>query len=250
MKKVFFKKSFALSLLLLVLLTSAGCGCNHDWVPATCTEPGLCRLCGRVDKSAPAEGHQFEDATCTTPKTCMICGETEGDCIECNAKDPDYIDLNNLGFTTTYGMNEWISVSAFDFYEHRVTVYSKPVCVIFFGNYCQSENIYTSDLKEITEIDSSIFDDPTTITYSVISNDVLQFYNGETWTINKRQISTVDYDDKNMILKTTLRKLRYGYNHTYDNNEAWYVPTDLLDFSTITPGEGEDVGEYYIYFKE
>ena len=59
----------------LVLLT--GCGCQHEWNEATCTEPKVCSKCGEVE-GEPA-GHRWESATCTAPETCTACGETKGE---------------------------------------------------------------------------------------------------------------------------------------------------------------------------
>lgn len=74
------KKRIAWILILawsLVLLT--GCGCEHEWVEATCTEPKTCSLCGETE--GEALGHSWEEATCTEPKTCSLCGETEGEAL-------------------------------------------------------------------------------------------------------------------------------------------------------------------------
>lgn len=44
----------------------------HDWIPATCTEPAVCRICGR--EGAPALGHSASPASCTEPSVCTRCG--------------------------------------------------------------------------------------------------------------------------------------------------------------------------------
>ena len=48
----------------------------HDWQPATCTEPEVCTICGKV--RTPASGHEWIDATYYAPKTCASCGLTDG----------------------------------------------------------------------------------------------------------------------------------------------------------------------------
>lgn len=45
----------------------------HIWSPATCTEPAVCRICGR--QGAPALGHTAFPATCTEPAVCARCGQ-------------------------------------------------------------------------------------------------------------------------------------------------------------------------------
>ncbi len=61
-----------------VMLT--GCGHEHTWTEATCTEPKTCSECGETD--GEALGHTWEEATCAEPKHCSVCGETEGEALE------------------------------------------------------------------------------------------------------------------------------------------------------------------------
>ena len=63
--------------LLLALLT--GCGCEHQWSAATCTEAKTCSLCNESE-GAPL-GHTWQDATCTEAKTCSVCGATDGEAL-------------------------------------------------------------------------------------------------------------------------------------------------------------------------
>lgn len=71
-KKVLFPAAFCAVLL-------AGCGCEHEWTEATCTEPATCALCQETE--GEALGHEWEDATCTSPKTCRRCDQTEGEAL-------------------------------------------------------------------------------------------------------------------------------------------------------------------------
>lgn len=50
--------------------------CEHSYLPATCTDPMVCTLCGAT-AGTPA-GHCYAEATCTAPKTCSVCGVTTG----------------------------------------------------------------------------------------------------------------------------------------------------------------------------
>ena len=43
----------------------------HKWMPATCTEPEKCSICGKT-KGDP-NGHKWTEATCIAPKTCSVC---------------------------------------------------------------------------------------------------------------------------------------------------------------------------------
>ena len=66
-----------LTVLLLLFLT--GCGHEHVWNEATCTEPRTCAECGETE--GEALGHIWSDATCTKPQTCERCGITQGSVI-------------------------------------------------------------------------------------------------------------------------------------------------------------------------
>ncbi len=90
-------------------------------VDSTCTETGLtqgkhCSLCGKVlvaQEETSALGHKWNMPTCTTPKTCPVCKTTEGEpyghtfengeCVDCNEEDPDFVSLTLK--STTYNIN-------------------------------------------------------------------------------------------------------------------------------------------------
>jgi hypothetical protein len=63
-------------IIMIYVICLTGCGHNHTWNEATCTEPKTCTVCGITE--GDALGHIFVDATCTEPKTCTVCGITEG----------------------------------------------------------------------------------------------------------------------------------------------------------------------------
>ncbi len=73
MSKQIFRTIIALSLCCFIY----GCGHEHTWKDATCTEPKTCTECGETE--GEPLGHTWIDATCTSPKTCEICGQTEGE---------------------------------------------------------------------------------------------------------------------------------------------------------------------------
>ena len=60
-----------------LLLMLCGCGHEHVWKGATCTEPTTCTKCGET-KGDPL-GHKWEEASCEEPKHCIRCGITEGE---------------------------------------------------------------------------------------------------------------------------------------------------------------------------
>lgn len=74
------KNAAVITLLLLIAGMLSGCGHQHVWKEATCTEPEICTECGETEGSPL--GHTWTAATCTAPKTCSVCGETEGTTLE------------------------------------------------------------------------------------------------------------------------------------------------------------------------
>lgn len=71
------KRGIAILLALVCLLGLCGCGHEHTWEEATCTQPMTCSECGKTQ--GEPNGHQWTEATCETPRTCSVCGETEGE---------------------------------------------------------------------------------------------------------------------------------------------------------------------------
>lgn len=71
--------------LIATIIMATGCGHEHVWSEATCTEPKTCTECGETE-GTPLE-HSWTEATCTSPKTCSRCGETEGTTLEHDWED-------------------------------------------------------------------------------------------------------------------------------------------------------------------
>lgn len=63
----------------VTMISLAGCGHEHTWSKATCTDPKTCKECGET-KGEPL-GHEWIKANCTDPKTCEVCGETKGEAL-------------------------------------------------------------------------------------------------------------------------------------------------------------------------
>ncbi len=64
-------------LLVMLCLLLAGCGCKHQWNPATCDTPKTCSRCQITE--GEALDHTWVDATTEAPKTCTVCQKTEGE---------------------------------------------------------------------------------------------------------------------------------------------------------------------------
>lgn len=228
----------------------SACGCNHEWQDATCIEPKTCSLCGATE--GEPLGHIFENATCTKPKTCSRCGESKGKalghdyvdgyCTKCYIKDPNYIDLNNFGFTNMYGMNTWLNIIGFDFSQNRVIIRGSDFNFnIYYDNYWYSGKISVESISTVTSVNSNLLTSMETNPYTLLSNDVVQYYGGGGLgpvTITERVVSR---DNSKIILKI------YDEAKSGNFREYWYVPADLLDFSTVTKGEKEYT--YFVYFK-
>ncbi len=92
--------------------------CDHEFLPATCTEPRICEICD--ENVGTPLGHNWENATCKAPKTCKACKETEGEksdhrytngyCDFCSMKDPEFGELEHHTWRVLKG-NALISIS-------------------------------------------------------------------------------------------------------------------------------------------
>lgn len=71
MKKI----SIILTAMLLAVLL-VGCGCQHEWIDATCDTPKTCTKCSATE--GEALGHNWVEATCTESEHCSICGKLRG----------------------------------------------------------------------------------------------------------------------------------------------------------------------------
>lgn len=70
------KKVFALFLILSLFLLS-GCGHEHSWQEASCTQPKTCTECGETE--GEPLGHSPSEATVWEPSVCSLCGEVLGE---------------------------------------------------------------------------------------------------------------------------------------------------------------------------
>lgn len=75
-----YKKTLLGATTLVICFMLAGCGHEHTWAEATCTEPKTCSECGKTE--GEPLGHTWVEATCSEAKHCSVCGETEGEPFE------------------------------------------------------------------------------------------------------------------------------------------------------------------------
>ena len=83
-RKILMKRTILLLAFMLSLLLT-GCCLQHEWIPATCTQPQTCAKCGETQ--GDSLGHSWTDATCTQPQACTVCGETQGDALGHSVSD-------------------------------------------------------------------------------------------------------------------------------------------------------------------
>lgn len=77
------KKFVLLTLVLAMGLSMIGCGCNHQWEEATCTNPKTCTLCGKTEGNVlehtpgilEVASVDTENLTITYNVPCNICAE-------------------------------------------------------------------------------------------------------------------------------------------------------------------------------
>lgn len=149
-KNICLTVSFLVSILLLV-----GCGCEHTYAAATCTEPSKCTKCGEIQ--GESLGHDYRAATCIEGSKCNRCGQIDGSalghttdfgiCTRCNTFQGKDIaeqiitNINNgnsemnsgnrnsekLFNATTYDQMYSIMCTSTDDYESAVSYYNKAI---------------------------------------------------------------------------------------------------------------------------
>ena len=78
-------KKHILAITIFTTISLTGCGHEHTFSEATCTDPKICTECQETEGTAL--DHNWIDATCENPKTCSLCNITEG-----NPLDHNWID--------------------------------------------------------------------------------------------------------------------------------------------------------------
>lgn len=119
------KKVFALFLILSLVLLS-GCGHEHSWQEATCTQPKTCADCGETE--GEALGHSPTEATVWEPSVCSLCGEVLGEKLP-PAFERHNIEVMNIADVPT------------EFFDGAPTrdpetgyLYLEPLLMFFTGN--------------------------------------------------------------------------------------------------------------------
>ena len=249
--------------ILLVLVVSLVCflifRCDHQWEEATCIAPKTCTLCGKT-KGKTIE-HNYMDANCDFPKTCSYCDATtgkalghnyvDGYCARCSQQDPDYVDLNNLGFTNTYGMNVWMDIDGYDFEENKVFIEASSIEENFeFGsyhyNYVRGGEVNIDVLSSVSSVTEDLFEDPFTVAYKPVANDTVTYSSDRGVVYVSIAGRYIDSTESKLVINM-YREDWFG------EKEGLCVPAGLLDFSTIKVHDEYDehpnISIYSIEFK-
>lgn len=125
------------ALAICVMLT--GCGHEHTWIEATCTEPKICSECGETE--GEALGHTWVEATCAEPKHCSVCGETEGEALEHTLTEANYQQPATCEVCgTEVGEPLQADFEKYNLTEHMVELDKEYDCVTM----CYDDSSYTT----------------------------------------------------------------------------------------------------------
>lgn len=195
------KKIIVTLLVFAALFTFVGCGCEHEWNEASCTEPKTCRICG-ITEGEPI-GHNYID----------------GYCLECGAEDPDYVDLYTIGFQKTYNMNKWLSITGYN--SSKNIVYTTVEDIDDFADRIFSNGYVYYDWRSSDGIPKNAGVEP--VAYTCTDNNNILLSNGYSYNITDRTII-----GNSVVIKTMY------YRTNKSDVELWFVPYDMIDWSKGT----------------
>ena len=124
------KKLITFALVFAMGLSMIGCGCNHQWEEATCTNPKTCTLCGKAE--GEVGNHTPGEMTITAVDTkaltiaydlpCSICGEV----IETKESTTGIAPINSV---IQVSPDEWYNclITNIHSYGAGQSLYSYPV---------------------------------------------------------------------------------------------------------------------------
>lgn len=184
-------KLIALILSVTTALTLVGCGHEHEWVEATCTEPKTCSICGETE--GEALGHTMTKASYQQPATCEVCGETEGEPLPADFEKYDFqlaqLDTTydcELACYTTQDFNTVAHVTPSDYriFESDDTHPAKEgyeYRQVTFTVLCDDENTYYYGYRYLSCVENyyDIVGLDESAVYNDDSNTYTVSYNGE-----------------------------------------------------------------------
>ena len=75
---------------LLAVVLFSSCQHQHDFEPASCTNPEICRECGAIGREP--YGHNWSELSCCEPQSCKECFETSDEILEHDWKEATYLE--------------------------------------------------------------------------------------------------------------------------------------------------------------
>ena len=238
----------ATCILIIGLVNMNSRGCTHQWKEATCISAKICTICGVTE--GVELGHDITEPTCQSPAKCTRCDYTEGlmldhdfvngNCIHCLEKDPNYTALKDYGFSNNNGMITWLKIDGYDLSNNSVCVGGQDTVYLrlttFYSNYWSEGLLDIADISSDYSMNTELLKHWKTQPCQRLSNDVIQ-YNGQTGWGPISIIERVVVGEK-LVIKTLDETGFRDWEH-------WYVPADMIDFSTIR----KENDEYYVSFK-
>lgn len=202
-----------------------GCGHEHTWVEATCTEPKTCNECGETE--GEPLGHTWVEATCAEPKHCSVCGETEGEALEHTLTEANY---QQAATCEVCGATVGEPLQA-EFEKYGLSCDAELDISYPYTTLC-NDSVHTTTGK-VTFSDFEIF----------ASDDEHEALEGYEW---RAVTATTIYDDENAH--------EYGYQ-TYASWVDYYEIADFADSYNDTTNtymvnyNGIDYSDIQIYYE-
>lgn len=182
----------------LCMFALAGCGCEHEWTEATCTEPKTCSLC-EATEGEPV-GHSWTDATCSAAKTCSSCGLTEGEpaghswieatetapktCSSCGLTEGEpLISAEETAFfasagfeVVSYTVESGLSINhtiEYDYVDDPTN--PSPICYIYLTPLAGAADAYTADRAMWATFSENVrdFSERATVVFNADGYDVI-----------------------------------------------------------------------------
>lgn len=233
------------TIILCFILT--GCGHEHTWVEASCTEPKTCSECGETE-GEPLE-HSWVEATCAEPKHCSECGVTEGEPLEHTLTEANYqqpATCEVCGATVGEPLQP-------EFEKYGLTCNAELDVEYPYTTLCYQNHNYTTTGR-VTFTDYEIF----------TSDDTHEPLEGYEW---RAVTTTVIFDDENEAEYGSEQSIGIsdyydivGYEDSFDNtnntHSISYNGTDYSDvhweYDELSDGEwinGASTWSIRIYFR-
>lgn len=146
------KKTILFLFALILILSLAGCECEHSWNEATCTEPRTCSKCGETE-GEPVD-HDWLHATHDRPETCAKCGATQGEVL-----DPMIFEFTADEFAADYlyklqFMGDVMKQDSYNYGIEQVKLNGTYMCKITYDNKEVGQLLFFDSNNKLIPYDS------------------------------------------------------------------------------------------------